>query len=214
MSIRIVFFDCVFFLFLSRLLTPANRGFSFNPFVSAPSASIDNVLAFIRSFFGLPERGGAVMVILLSFAMKVLFLQKMGSLSGLNVGTVFTFAPPPAAVGRFAVTFGLGLAGTLLFFFRVWTVFLFVRLLQPPGGDNRAMDAFAYFCRPLSRLRTGSAWLVLAGIVFLFVNLLVQGFRLTALTPTGHADVALFGATPVWVSLLKTAWKPATKKLR
>lgn len=206
MSILNVFFDCVIFFFSIRLLTRPGHGFSFNPFVSAPTVSMDNVLGGIRSFFGLPERGGCVMVILLAFALKILFLHKTGPSAGLNVGTVFTFTPSPSAAGGFAAAAGLGAAGTLLFVFRVWTVFLFVRLLQPPGAGSRALDAFSYFSRPLSRFRTVTAWLTLAGGGFLFMLLLVQGFRLTSLTPTGRMDVALFGSIPVWISLLKTAW--------
>lgn len=209
MHILTVFFDFAIFLFMIRLLTKPERSFSFNPFVTAVSSATDNVLAFIRSFFGLPERGGAVMAILLCFAVKTLFLHKMGSSAGLTVGSLFTFAPSREAAGGFAASVGTGLAGTLLFVFRVWTVFLFARLLRPPGDDTRAMDAFAYFCRPLSRLRAGSAWLTLAGIEFLFLILLTQGCRLTSLTPAGKTGVALFGSTPVWVSLLKTGWLTA-----
>jgi hypothetical protein len=205
-------FHIAMLLFWIRLWSAPSKEFYFNPFLSGTTRLTDSVLAFLRPVLALPEQAAALAVLLFVLLFKTVMFWRLGGEWDLRVGMVFSFAPHPHGDG-FAPVLLASVLQAALFFVRLWTVFLLVRLITPAGRATRATEAFDFFARPFSKLPLIAQPVVLLALHLLLAIAITQTSAVTvepllakAVGTTLPAASDLFTADPVFVRVLRIGW--------
>jgi hypothetical protein len=217
-------FHILMLFFWIRLWSAPSKEFYFNPFLSGTVRLTDSALAFLRPVLFLPEQAAALAVLLFVLLFKTLLLWRLGGDWSIRLGTWFEFTPR-AADGRFSPVLLFSALQAAVFFVRLWTVYLLVRLITPSTRTTRATEALAFFARPFSRLPFLAQPLVLFALHAVIALTLARTAALDVPAQLQQAlgqaapglnphDVAQhvrspFLTGPLYAQLLKTGWLAA-----
>jgi len=144
-------FNILFLLFWLRLWSAPDKEFYFNPFLSGTIRLTDAVLAFLRPVLYMPEQAAAFVILLFVTLFKTLLFIRLNLPWSIVLGTYFQFSPV-SATGHIPNLLLFSALQVTAFLFKLWTVYLLVRLITPPFHTTRATEALAFFARPFSRI--------------------------------------------------------------
>ena len=210
MDYLIYAFNILLLLFWVRLWSVPEKEFYFNPFISGTVKFTDSALAFLRPVLCLPEQAACAVVLVFLLLFKTLLFSRLGVTWHLSLGTYFQFSPLAAADHRAASALLFSVLHVALFFVRLWTLLVLVRLITPAFRVTRASEALAFFARPFS---------LLPPLAQPFALLLLHGLLAFACTRTGTLSIlgqpleaqlpeaaSPFLGGPLYWQLLKTGW--------
>lgn len=212
MDYLIISFNLLLLLFWVRLWSAPEKEFYFNPFLSGTVKITDSVLAFLRPVLYLPEQAAAAVILLFGILFKTILFLRLQATWTIKFGTFFHFSPQ--AVGdQISPLLLFSLLHFISFLFKLWTVYLFVRLITPAFRTTRASEAFAFFARPFSRLPL----LAQPAVLFaLHVALAMIVSRIGVLSTISQITEGAkpvpdspFLAGPAFAQVLKTGWLAA-----
>jgi len=213
MNYLIYAFNFLLLLFWIRLWSAPDREFYFNPFLSGTVKLTDSVLSFLRPVLYLPEQAAAFVVILFFILFKTILFFRLNMALPILIGTYFQFAPPMAAGPKIASLLLFNVLNTAVFFLRLWSAYLLVRLITPPFRTTRATEALAFFARPISKLPFLAQPVILFGLHIVIAFVLSRTGLFVFLDQTTEATnagaVSPFTEGPVYAQLLKTVWLAA-----
>lgn len=202
-------------LFLGiRIFTRPQKAFYFNPFISAPMGLLDRWALFLRPVFPFAEQIVFAIIFLAIFFVKVACFMKSGTQPSFTIGRQIVFLMPftKDAMVAFPQALLCSVFDCIFFLFRFWCVYLFVNLLTGKTFQKRALEAYSFLCRPLSRLPIFIAPIVLFIAILVLLVLLLNLFpdpTVRSLIPTsGDSPIITLQilSEPFPVLMIKLAW--------
>lgn len=201
-------FNVLFLLFWLRLWSSPDKEFYFNPFLSGTIKLTDSVIAFLRPVLYMPEQAAALVILLFLTLFKALLVLRLTLTWTVTLGTFFIFSPAHAESLPHLLLFSV--LHVAAFLFRLWTVYLLVRLITPPFRTTRATEALAFFARPFSRLPALSQPFVLFALHVALAFVLSRTGALSILVqPLEAPKPALtspFTEGPFYLQFVRTGW--------
>ncbi len=205
-------FNILFLLFWLRLWSAPDKEFYFNPFLSGTIRLTDAVLAFLRPVLYMPEQAAAFVILLFATLFKTLLFTRLNLPWNIVLGTYFQFSPV-SATGPIPNLLFFSVLQVASFLFKLWTVYLLVRLITPPFQATRATEALAFFARPFSRIPPFAQPFVLIALHAALAFAVSRTCVLHLLTQVTEAPKPVvtspFLEGPFYVQLLRLGWLAA-----
>ena len=202
--------DFLLLLLWVRLWSLPEQELYFNPFLSAPTRVIDQVLDFLRPVLPLPERVRVLIVLtcLLAFRAITRNYFRPEVPWEITLGEIFHFSPQASGV-RGALTFSLLHFG--FFVANYWGVYVLIQIVTSVLRRDRASEVFHFAALPLSALhrRWAQILLLLAVHGVLVYELSLVGFNLQIATVEAPPNLIFLGGLILLsvADLLMMAWQ-------